>query len=414
MMSRLLLSIALFVMAPASVLAQAPKALPNPDLSKLTPAASAEVREARAAFEKAIVGQTGVSLAEMYGDIGAVYARVQMLDVTAVALDNAARAAPLDDRWAYLQGVVARARNQHPEARVAFERALKLNGMYLPSRMALAGELLHVNDLAEANKLLSVALADNENEPALRAVLGDIAFRQKRYAESVAYLTEAIRLDPQANALYGALARAQEAAGNAQAAREAQAKTGDVPPRLDDPVMQKLLPVISATPAPEPAADPKQLAIGEANFHAMAGHFDAARAALDQALKQHPNDAALLANYARIDAADGKFDAARTRVRAAVAADPKSIAAWTTQGLVLEMAKDDAGARDSYQKALAVEPKSVRVQLASAIGHAYGAAADAVKHTFGGDPAPNGAETGAFARAQFATVNAHRGTRGRR
>ena len=112
--------------------------MPNPDLSALKPAQSAEVREARANFDKAAAGKSGVQLAEMYGDLGAVYARAGLFDVAAAAIDNAAVAAPLDDRWAYLQGVLARARGQHPQARAAFERALKFNGMYLPTRMALA------------------------------------------------------------------------------------------------------------------------------------------------------------------------------------------------------------------------------------------------------------------------------------
>ncbi len=371
MMSILLTSIALFVLAPAVAFAQAMQPLPNPDLSKLKPAESAEVREARAAFDKAIVGKSGVQLAEMYGDIGAVYARVRQYAVAAVAVDNAARAAPLDGRWAYLQGVLARARADNSQARAAFERALRLNGMYLPARMALAAELINANDLDGAGKLLTVALADNESEPALRAVLGDIAFRQKRYPEAIAYFNEALRLDPQANLLYAALARAHEAGGNAQAARDAQAKAGDVPPRLDDPLMQKLMPVFDASAtttaaasASEPPRDPKQLAIGEANFHAVAGRFDAARAALDKALAQHPRDAALLANYARVEASDGRVEAARTRARAAVAADPKSALAWTTQGLVLEMGNDDVGARDAYRRAVALEAKAPRAQVA--------------------------------------------------
>ena len=316
-------------------------------------------------------GQTGVALAEAYGNVGAAYARAQLFDAAAVAFDNAAKAAPLDDRWAYLQGVVARMQRKPAEARAAFERAIKLNGLYLPTRIALSAELMRAGDLEGANRLLTTAVADHEKDPALRATLGDIAFRQKRHADAIAYINEAIRLDPKATSLYAALARAQEAAGNAEAARAAQAKAGDVPPRLDDALLQRLLPPdgtpVAASPAQAaatPPSDPRQLAVGEASFHAAAGNFEAARTTLDKALAKQPSDVVLLANYARVEAMAGRFDAARTRIDAAIKVDPKSAMPQMVRGLVLEMAGDDAGARASYERASAAEPKAARPHVA--------------------------------------------------
>lgn len=383
MPSKRLLGLALLAACTANAFAQAPKPLPNPDLSRLSPAENAQVREARADFDKMSVGQTGVALAEAYGNVGAAYARAQLFDAAAVAFENAAKAAPIDDRWAYLQGVIARMQRKPAEARAAFERALKLNGLYLPTRIALSGELIRAGDLAGADRLLTAALADHEKDPALRATLGDVAFRQKRYADAVAYINEAIRLDPQATSLYAALARAQEAAGNAEAARAAQARAGDVPPRLDDALAQRVLPpagTLAAAPAaPAPPADPRQLAVGEANFHAAAGNFDAARSVLDKALAKQPADALLLANYARIEAVAGRFDAARTRIDAAIKADPKLAMPQMVRGLVLEMAGDDAGAKGAYERAAAIEPKVARPHVALGnLAMRGGRAADAV------------------------------------
>lgn len=386
MMSRFFLSAILFALVPAGVFAQSAKPLPNPDLSKLTPDASSAAREARANFDKASVGQSGVALAEMYGDLGALYARVQLVDAAAVAFENAALAAPLDDRWIYLRGVIARGSARPAEARTFFERAVRLNPMFLPARIALSAELLRAGDLDGARSLLNNVLDANRDQPALHAVLGDIAFRQKQYPVAVQHLTEAIRLDPKATNLYAALARVEDAAGNAKAATEARGKAGDVPPRLDDPLLQRVLPLAGA-PSPATAStaqsaattDPKQLTISEANFSAATGNYDAARAALDKSLKQHPNDLQTLVAYARIEASAGKLDAARARARAAVAADPKSVQAWMIQGLISEMANDDSGARDAYQKALSVDAKAARAQMALGnIALRNGKASDAV------------------------------------
>lgn len=374
MPSKRFLGLALLAACVGTAFAQAPQPLPNPDLSRLSPAENAQVREARADFDKMSSGQTGVALAEAYGNLGAAYSRAQLFDAAAIAFDNASRSAPLDDRWVYLRGVVARFQKKPVEARAFFERAMKLNGLYLPTRIALAAEMMRGGDLQGADRLLTAALADHENDPALRATLGDIAFRQKRNADAIAYINEAIRLDPKATSLYANLARVQEASGNGDAARAAQAKAGDVPPRLDDALLQRLLPpagTIAATPATpaaptaaSPPPDARQLAIGETNFQVAAGNVDAARAVLDKALAKQPADAVLLAHYARIEAMAGRFDAARSRADAAIKADPKLAMPQMVRGLVLEMAGDDAGAKAAYEKAVAIEPKAARPHVA--------------------------------------------------
>jgi tetratricopeptide (TPR) repeat protein len=365
---------------PALAAAQTLKPLPNPDLSKLSAAQNSELREARAHFDKVSKGQAGVQLAEAYGDIGGFYARAGLFDAAAPAFQNAAQTVPQDDRWVYLQGVIARAQGKNSDARRYFEQAFKLNSMYLPIRMALTAELMRAGETDKASKLLDEAVASNRNEPAPLAVLGEIELRNKRYAEAITHFKEAIRLDPKASALYGSLARAQEGAGNAEAAREAGSKAGNVPPLLNDPLVQRILPIAenSDTSASEPV-DPRQPIVGDAVLQAGAGKFDAARKALDAGLKQFPNDALLLAHYARVEIAAGNLAAARTRVNAALAADPKSILALMTQGVLLEMGNDDAGALESYRKVSAIDPRFARAHGAAGdIAMRNGRTADAI------------------------------------
>ena len=352
--------------------AQTLKPLPNPDLSRLEAAENGRLREQRSQFEKDKASLKGVALAEAYADLGAAYARMRLNDAALVAFDNAAAIVPEDDRWPYLQGVIARSQGRHRDARQHFQRAFDLNALYLPTRLALAGEMMRAGELEPAKKLLTAQLVSQRNEPALQAVLGDIELQQKHYAEATSYLREAIRLDPLATSLYYPLAQARAGAGDSKGAAEATAKVGDVPPRLSDPLLQRVLPLIPGTDESRgssagtaaPPSDPKERITAEVTFYISARDFVEARRRLDAGLKQFPNDALLLTAYARVEAAAGKLDAAKTRARAAVAAGPKLVPAWMVQGLVLEMANDDAGARDAYRRALALDAKLPRAQLA--------------------------------------------------
>jgi len=369
MFPRLSLIIACWFLLPGIAAAQTLKPLPLPDLSSLTPAQIADVREARANFDRESSSLSGLQLAEKYGDIGGFYARARLYAAAEVAFQNAALIVPQDDRWVYLLGVLARNQNRNADARRLFDRAFKLNAMYLPTRMALVGELLRAGELDRARQLLDEAAKMHPGQPAPLAVLADIAYRQQRFADAIANLEQAIRSDPQANALYAALARAQEGAGNASAAREAGAKAGNVPPRLDDPLVQRILPVVEAesSPAqagqPEQESDPRQLIAGEVAMYMGTGRLDEARKTLDAGLKTFPNDALLLTGYARLEVAAGNLAAARDRARDVVTAHPRSMPAWITQGLILEIVNDDDGARVAYRKALEIEPKSTRAQL---------------------------------------------------
>lgn len=369
MFPRLSLIVACWFLLPGISAAQTLKPLPLPDLSGLTPAQNADVREARANFERESSRLSGLQLAEQYADIGGFYARARLYAAAEVAFQNAALIVPQDDRWVYLLGVLARTQDRAADARRLFDRAFKLNSMYLPTRMALVGELIRAGEMDRAHQLLEEAAKTHPGQPAPLAVLADIAYRQQRFADAITHLEQAVRSDPQATALYAALARAQEGAGNAGAAREAGTKAGNVPPRLDDPLVQRILPVVeAAAPAAqaapaERAPDPRQLIAGEVAMYLGAGRLDEARRTLDAGLKTFPNDALLLTGYVHVEVAAGNLAAARDRARDAVTGHPRSAQAWITQGLVLEIVNDDEGARSAYRKALEIEPRSTRAQL---------------------------------------------------
>jgi len=378
-LAALVASIAFFF-APHAFAAEAlVKPVPVPDLSKLPPAQAEELRQSRIEFEKIRPTLVGDALAQGYAMMGAAYARSGFYAESAVAFDDSIALMPDDSRWIYARGIVARMQKQNTEAQGYFEQALTLNQEYLPIRIAVVNARIEKGDLEGARKLLTDFVAANPKEPVALAMAGDVALRQKRYADAIDATNRALAIDPKATKLYGQLADAYTGVGNAKAAADARAKVGDGMPALGDPIGLGLVQVqLPAQPnAAKPDAQPGSTGVNaaaarsltperEAAFLLATKQYDVARQKLDSALRNRPNDAELLAIYARVEAADGNLAQAKTRAQAAVTANPNAPAAQFVFGLVLEMMSDDRAAQLVYEKAISLDPKAPEPQMALA------------------------------------------------
>jgi len=365
----LVASLALFAQPVAFAADALLKPLPEPDTTKLPAASAKEVRDAKADFDRVKPGLVGDELAQAYALLGAHYARAGLFTDAATALGDAALLAPDDARWAYAQGFVAREQKQPVIAKAHFERALSLDKEYLPIRVALANMALEQNDYDGARKVLSDYAASHDKDPFAFAMLGDIALRQKRYADAIEETNRALKIDPSATKLYGLLADAYTGAGNTTAAAAARAKLGNGVPALGDPIGLGLLPQSASSITPSAAVDAASASVSanalvrEASVYLAARNYDQARTRLDTALKATPNDAEVLGMYARVEAAAGNMTQAKTRAQAAVAASPNNVTAQLTLGYVLEMSNDDAGAQRAYEKAATLDPKAPTANL---------------------------------------------------
>jgi predicted Zn-dependent protease len=355
--------------APALRADVALKPVPVPDLSKLPPAEAEELRKTRLSFDKGKDVLIGEALSESYFLLGAAYARAGLNEAASVALADAAALSPNNGHWVYAQGVVAATQRQDAAATAFFERAFSLSPDYLPIRAALANRRMAAGDLDGARQLLESYVARHTQQAVPYAMLGDIALRQKRYADAVVQLERALKIAPDANRLYAQLAEAHAGAGDAKAAAAARAKAGQKVPALEDPIGSKVLPRRAPAAAAAAPVDPKNASMAEAMRLVGQGQYDAARKALDGALKSAPNDAMLLALYARIEAAAGNLSAAQTRATAAVSTDAKNAVGHYSLGVVREMSNDDAGAERAYAEAVRLDPKYVGARLS--LGNLY-------------------------------------------
>ena len=362
MPTRLLFALAVtaaLVLAAPTVRADAlVKTVPTPDMSRLPGPQAEALRKTRADFDKTKVTLVGEPLAEAYAVMGAAYTRAGFYDAATVALEDAVRLAPNDGRWVYAQGILARAQKQNAVAQNYFELAFGLNQEYLPIRVAVASSKLDNGDFEGARKLLADYIVKHNDQAVPYAMLGEIALRQKHYADAIAQIERALALDPNANALYATLAQAHTGAGNAKAAVEARAKAGKISPLLADPLAAGLLGNAMVTNGAATApTDPATKNINDAAALLLLHQYDAARKQLDSALKLHPNDSAVLALYARVDAAAGDLTAAKSHAASAIAADRDNALGYLSQGVALEMSGDDNGAQRAYEQAIRADAK---------------------------------------------------------
>ncbi|HVT33216.1 MAG TPA: tetratricopeptide repeat protein [Rhodanobacteraceae bacterium] len=341
------------------------KSVPVPDLSKLPSDKAAEVRDARVAFEKDKPALVGDDLAQAHAVLGAVYARAGLYDAAAVAFEDAALLEPGDARWIYSQGLIARFQKQNDLALGYFEKALGLDKEFVPIRIAVVNARMERGDLDGARKILTDYTAAGKKDPVVYSLLGEIALRQKRYAEAIDATQRALAIDPKATRLYAQLADAYTGAGNAKAAADARAKAGNGVPALGDPILLGLLQSTGEASGEDkkPAAS-QATPLDEAAVLFAARQYAGARSKLDGVLKASPRDARALVLYARIEAASGNVAQAKTRAEAAASADPKSEAAQLVLGAVSEMSNDERGAQAAYERAAALAPRSAAAEIA--------------------------------------------------
>ncbi len=336
------------------------KPLPTPDTSKLSPEVAKNLVAARAEFDKAQVGLVGDGLAAAYALIGAEYARANLNDVAAVAFYDASQLAPKDGRWLYLRGVIANAQKRPADARANFQAALALDQVYLPIRFRLADTLANMGDTDGAHKLLLEALPQYPAMPALLAMLGRIELAQKQYGQAIDHLNQALKLEPQANALYKDLADAYIGQGNAQLAADAKAKAGAVSPDMADPLVAGMYRSVAQQSASQqvegtPLQQARQL---------LAQHsVPLARAALEVTLQSNGNDVEALQLAAQLDALLGKRSLAQDEAVHALKLKPDSADANLSQGMVYEIAGDEGNAYTFYQRAAHADPKLADAQL---------------------------------------------------
>jgi tetratricopeptide (TPR) repeat protein len=330
--------------------------------------------------------------------------------------DDARRALPLLEKADRLQpsarsalrlGSVRRALDDDRGAELEYRRALTLQPGYGPARIALGNLLRRRGDLKEATAILVVASQSGSNEERARALvsLGATHLSAGRRAEAEQSFERAIEfaparaevrlgvarawsstgkaedgaralrvlgraadLAPDLPAVWYALGRARERAGDAAGAMEAYDRVFRIDPSHRLARRRTIRLALQDRDFARARRDAERLlsegpAVPEHHFLAAlvadrdGRKEDARRAYLSAVAAAKGDYPEAFLNLGLLEKGLGNLDAARDAYRKAIARRPAYAAAWLNLGKLEESARRPAEAEAAWRRALALDPK---------------------------------------------------------
>ena len=318
------------------------------DLSGAEPHLRQRMLKMRARLDTLLAegGARKAALAEGYGTLAALYAGSGLETSAERCFDNARRLAPGDYRWPYLAAQLALNGGRPREALKRLRRVQTLKPDYPALPLRFGQTLLQLDRLEEARAALEQALGN----PGLRAAalysLGQIDLLRRRYRKAAERFQEALKLAPQADALYYPLAQALRALGDREKAMAALRRKGDTLPPVDDPLL----------------AEMNALNNSARHFYSQAlkavheRRYAEAVEALRAGLKMDPGNANARTTLARALYLSGQVEAAKTLLQGVLKARPGHPLANFLHGVLLEAEGDTQAARAAYERTLRRDP----------------------------------------------------------
>ncbi len=281
------------------------------------------------------------------GELGSVHLAFDRPGAAAAWLDRARAIAPDRFDWAYLSGVAHEEAGHPVEAARSLERAIAIDGTYVPALVRLA-DLRLESDPSRARELYERAREHDPDDPAPHLGLARVARRQGDQAAAQEHLRRAVALDPDwAEARY-ALAMHLRLAGLDEEAEDhlkawASARPG---PRSPDPVMQRVHAI-----APGHAAMQE-----EAMRLAADGRLEEAEAMLRRAIAFDPSGATARRRLGMVLLRQGRTDEAIGMLEEATARDPEDPESRLWLGRALAEAGRAEEAERRFREVIARHP----------------------------------------------------------
>jgi len=252
--------------------------VPQPRLDDLEPAVAEQIRDAQARTA-GIVAKGGLSreLADAYGSLGRVYHAYEFLDSAEPAYLNARRLASGNSEWPHLLGVLYQQTGRLEEAAEALSTARRLQPRDYAAAIALGDTYMSLNRLVDARDQFQSVI---DVFPAVaRRGLGDIAIRERKFAEAVEHYRAVLDRVPQATAIHYSLAMAYRGMGRMDEAREHLERRGLEGVHADDPIVTTMQSLVRG----------ERAWVMQGRRAYDAGQFDAAVNAFTKALEAAPS-----------------------------------------------------------------------------------------------------------------------------
>jgi tetratricopeptide (TPR) repeat protein len=252
--------------------------VPQPRLDDLEPAVAEQIRDAQARTG-GIVAKGGSSreLADAYGSLARVYHAYEFLDSAEPAYLNARRLASGNSEWPHLLGVLYQQTGRLEEAAEALSTARRLQPRDYAAAIALGDTYMSLNRLVDARDQFQSVI---DVFPAVaRRGLGDIAMRERKFAEAVEHYRAVLDRVPQATAIHYSLAMAYRGMGRMDEAREHLERRGLEGVHADDPLVTTVQSLVRG----------ERAWVMQGRRAYDAGQFDAAVNAFTKALEAAPS-----------------------------------------------------------------------------------------------------------------------------
>jgi len=365
------------------------QSIPLPQLDQAEPAVRLALHKARAELDaRTANGQTPLrELAQVYGETGKLYHAHLLLEPAAACYRNAAVLAPRDYRWPYYLGYLQGRTGDLEEASASYRRTLELQPKLKVARLRLGQTYLELGKLEQAEPLLYAAAGDSELRAAALFELGQLDYARQQFDTAVAWLLQALQVDPTASRIHYTLALAYRGLGDLEQARRHLALHGAQEPGFPDPLIDELAKLssgqrmlfhygMSAAQRQEFAAaarafreglevdrDNIDARVSLARFVYLSGDRDGAEEELAVVLRQVPRQTLANFLYGLLRLESGDREQAIVRFRGVLEAEPDYFGAHFFLAEILVREGDYAGAAKHYAQALVQQPDNTDALL---------------------------------------------------
>lgn len=331
---------------------------PAPALDDFEPGVRQGLNEGLEAFRSRAAAGDADSLGRAWGELGMVYQAHHLQTLARQCYLQAVQHQPEAFRWHYLLAYLYQETGDYEAARLSYDRALDIDGDYLPARLRRGQVRLDLGRPEAARADFEAVLAARPNQPAALAGLGEIALNARDYAAAIRYLEGALAADPGADRLRHPLAMAYRQAGQIEQARRNLAEKGDTDPAIPDPVLAEMAALSRSA----------QYYLERGYAAARAGREAESLEEFRRAVAYNPDDVAARVSLGQGLLQNGQPDAARAQFERALEIDPAYGPARYRRGTLREESGDDAGAIEDYGAALDADPGYLLAALR--LGHA--------------------------------------------
>jgi tetratricopeptide (TPR) repeat protein len=305
--------------------------VPQPRLDDLEPAVAEQIRNAQQRTT-GIVAKGGSSreLADAYGSLARVYHAYEFLDSAEPAYVNARRLASGNSEWPHLLGVLYQQTGRLEESAEAFTAARRLQPRDHAAAVYLGDIYLNLNRLVDARDQFQSVI---DVFPAVaRRGLGDVAMRERKFAEAVEHYRAVLDRVPQAAAMHYSLAMAYRGLGRLDDAREHLERRGPGGVHAADPIVDALQTLVRGERA--------WVMLGRRAYEA--GQFQEAVAAFARALEAAPSSVTARVNLGSALIQSGRDADATGYLRDALRMSPQEPGvAEALIGALVRLGRDD-------------------------------------------------------------------------